>query len=411
MLRGLIATLFLLVFLAAGSVGASAFAETRVALVIGNSDYANVSKLPNPANDAEAIGLLLKSAGFDVVEQRQNLGNAEMRRAIRDFSEKVQDADLAVVFFAGHGIEINGANYLIPIDAKLERDVDAEDEAVSLDRILKMIEPARRLRLIILDACRDSPFGKSMKRTMVGRSIGRGLSPIEPAISDTLIAFAAKGGSTAADGAGINSPFTAALLQHLVTPGLDIRIALGQVRDDVLKATSNRQEPFVYGSLGGSMVTLTAHVKDEQAPTVDSNAAAARDYEAAAKIGTKEAWDAFVTVHPTGFYGELARTQREKLMNAHYTMERSRPSRREPGLGPKKATSINVEKQPKERWRQNRNSARTANARSVAYFCGSIPRYEQGLRDGSTDQLSLITVRRQCREARAGKLTAPADVR
>lgn len=294
----------------------SAFAEKRVALVIGNSAYSNVSKLPNPANDAEAIGMLLKSANFDIVERRQDIGSAEMRRVIRDFSEKAQDADIAVVYFAGHGIEVDGANYLIPIDAKLERDVDVEDETVSLDRVLRMIEPAKRLRLVILDACRDNPFGKMMKRTIATRSIGRGLGRVEPATSDTLIAFAAKAGSTAADGAGPNSPFTAALLKHLVTPGLDIRLSLGQVRDDVLKATGNKQEPFVYGSLGGSTVTLTGPVKDERAPSVDPNAVAARDYEAAAKIGTKEAWDAFLAAHPVGLYADLARAQRAKLIAA-----------------------------------------------------------------------------------------------
>ena len=306
--------LTLTLFASAGS----ALAEKRVALVIGNSAYNNVSKLPNPANDAEAIGVLFKSVGFDVVEQRQNLGNAEMRRVIRDFSEKAQGADLAVVFFAGHGIEVDGVNYLIPTDSRLERDVDVEDEAVSLDRVLKMIEPAKRLRLVILDACRDNPFGKAMKRTIATRSIGRGLGPIEPSTSDTLIAFAAKAGSTAIDGAGPNSPFTAALLKHLVTPGLDVRLALGQVRDDVLKATGSKQEPFVYGSLGGSTVTLTALTKDEQATQqrVDPNADVARDYDAAAKVGTKDAWDAFLRVHPSGFYVDLARAQRSKVSPA-----------------------------------------------------------------------------------------------
>jgi len=117
-----------------------------------------------------------------------------MRRAISDFAEMASDADVAVVYFAGHGIEVDGANYVIPVDAKLSRDFDIEDEAISLDRILKSIEPTRRLRLVILDACRDNPFLKTMKRTIASRSIGRGLAKVEPAISDTLIAFAAKAG-------------------------------------------------------------------------------------------------------------------------------------------------------------------------------------------------------------------------
>ena len=220
-------------------------AEKRVALVIGNSTYGNVPKLPNPSNDAEAVGILLKSAGFEVVEMRRDLSIADMRRAINNFSDLTQNAETAVVFYAGHGIEVDGVNYLVPVDAKLGRDLDVEDETISLDRILRVLEPAKRLRLVILDACRDNPFSKTMKRTVASRSVGRGLSRVEPATSDTLIAFAAKAGSTASDGDGVHSPFTAALLRHLVTPGLDVRLAFGQVRDDVMKATGNRQEPFV----------------------------------------------------------------------------------------------------------------------------------------------------------------------
>src|SRR5262249_38264402 len=147
-----------------------------------------------------------------------------------------------------------GTNYLIPTDAVLERDSDAFDEAIPLDRALQVIEPARQLRLLILDACRDNPFARSMKRTMASRALGRGLAGVEPGKPNTLIAYAAKGGSTADDGNGAHSPFTTSLLQHLTTPGLDIRRSLGLVRDEVMKATGDRQEPFVYGSLGGADV-------------------------------------------------------------------------------------------------------------------------------------------------------------
>ena len=126
-----------------------ALAERRVALVIGNSEYQNVARLPNPANDSAAIAETLKSAGFDVVESKRDLKASEMRRALRDFSDTARDADIAIVFFAGHGMEIDGANYLIPTDAVLERDIDAFDEAIPLDRALTVIEPARKLRLVI----------------------------------------------------------------------------------------------------------------------------------------------------------------------------------------------------------------------------------------------------------------------
>jgi Caspase domain len=315
---------FALICLALTLFGSSdALADKRVALVIGNSAYQHVPKLSNPANDATAVGLLFKSAGFDSVELLENLGVNDMRRAVRDFSDRARDADIAVIYYAGHGMEAGGVNYLIPVDASLRRDIDVEDEAVSLDRLLQVLEAAKRLRLVILDACRDNPFTKSMARTMASRAIGRGLARVEPATSDTLIAFAAKAGLTAGDGEGVHSPFTAALLKYLVTPGLDVRLALGRVRDDVLANTGNKQEPFVYGSLGGTTVTLASLSIDPRnddgaaTPTIlDKELQAFRDYEIAAKVGTKEAWDSFLTKYPAGFYADLARSQRARFSTA-----------------------------------------------------------------------------------------------
>src|ERR1700737_3290198 len=233
-----------------------AHAEKRVALVLGNSAYKNVPPLPNPVNDGAMIAATLKSAGFDVVDSRSDLPALEMRRALRDFADRARDADIAVIYYAGHGMEVDGTNYLIPVDAKLERDTDVYDEALSLDRVLVAIEPAKKLRLVILDACRDNPFAKTMKRTVASRGIGQGLAKVEPTSPNVLIAYSAKAGSTAADGDGKNSPFTMALSKHLTTPGLDVRRAFGYVRDDVPRSTGNRQEPFVYGSLGGEDVPL-----------------------------------------------------------------------------------------------------------------------------------------------------------
>ena len=246
----------------------SAFAEKRVALVIGNSAYQRVPKLANPVNDAAAMGKVFKAAGFQVVDIRWDLDSNGMRRAIRDFSLVTRDADTAVVFFAGHGLELNGSNYLVPTDAKLEWDLDVEDEAISLDRVLKMVEQARRLRLVILDACRDNPFLGSMKRSAATRSIGRGLAKVETVTPDTLVAFAARAGAMAEDGVGEHSPFTRALLKHLAVPGLDIRFALGRVRDDVSKMTGYRQEPSIYGSLGGYAVSIVPPLPEPPRPAV-----------------------------------------------------------------------------------------------------------------------------------------------
>ena len=207
------------------------------------------------------MAALFRAAGFDIVDASNNLGGTEMRRVFRDFAEKSRSADIAVVFYAGHGIEIDGTNYLLPVDTSLKRDLDVEDEALSLDRVLRLLESAKRLRLIILDACRDNPFVRTVQRTSETRSIGRGLARIEPPSTDTLIAFAAKAGSTAADGDGMHSPFTTALLKNLTVPGLDLRIALGRVRDEVMSGTGRKQEPFVYGTLGGTTVSLLPEPK------------------------------------------------------------------------------------------------------------------------------------------------------
>src|SRR6202790_1605069 len=260
-----------------------ALAEKRVALVLGNSAYQNVPQLPNPVNDGAVIAATLKDAGFDVVDSRHDLTAAETRRALRDFGDRARDADIAVVYYAGHGIEVDGTNYVIPVDAKLERDTDVYDEAFSLDRVLLAIEPAKQLRLVILDACRDNPFAKIMKRTLASRAISQGLAKVEPTSPNMLIAYSAKAGSTAADGDGKNSPFTVALSKYLTTPGLDVRRAFGFVRDDVLKSTGNRQEPFVYGSLGGEDVPLVAAPARTAAPAPAPNAQAEarRDYELA----------------------------------------------------------------------------------------------------------------------------------
>jgi hypothetical protein len=330
------------------STSVAAIAEKRVALIIGNSAYQKVAKLTTAVNDAGGIAKLFKAAGFDLVDVRQDLGGGDLRRAIREFSRHTWDADTAVVFYAGHGMAANGLNYLVPVDAKLETDLDVEDEAVSLDQILKMVEPAKRLRLVILDACRDNPFLSTMKRTTPGRPVGRGLAQVEPAGSNTLVAIAAKAGSVAADGDGTNSPFTAALLKHVAEPGLDLRIAFDRVRDEVLEATGRKQEPSVYGSFGGATMSLApapaTPIKVElppAAPPKTSSNDERRDYELAERVGTIEAWDWYLTQYSRGFYADLARAQRAKLIAS--TPAKTEPMTVEP---PKPTGRANTAVQP-----------------------------------------------------------------
>ena len=222
--------------------------ENRIALVIGNSAYANVGKLPNAKNDAEKIAATLKRLGFSQVTLALDLTRDKLNEALKAFAAQATRADWAMVYYAGHGMEFGGVNYLVPTDAKLASDRDISFEAVALDQVLFTVEGAKKLRLVVLDACRDNPFVKTMSHTSATRSVGRGLGQVEPE-GATLVVYAAKHGQTALDGTGANSPFVSALAKYLETPRLEINLLFRKVRDDVFKGTGKRQEPFTYGSL------------------------------------------------------------------------------------------------------------------------------------------------------------------
>jgi hypothetical protein len=222
----------------------------RVALVIGNTAYRNVATLPNAVADAEAVAATLRQTGFEVVSLEGDLTRESMIRALRKFEEQVSSADWAVIYYSGHGIEIGGVDYLIPVDARLASDRDVEDEAVSLTRVMDATEGARRLRLFMLDACRDNPFVPKIRRTYASRSIGRGLARIEPD-TGTLVVYSARDGQIALDGDSTHSPFTTALLRNISKPDIEIAKMFRIIRDEVLADTKRRQEPFVYGSLPG----------------------------------------------------------------------------------------------------------------------------------------------------------------
>jgi uncharacterized caspase-like protein len=284
-----------------------ALAERRVALVVGNSNYTAVPRLPNPSRDASAVGKMFKDAGFQTIETYLDVGNLDFKRAIRRFEDIAVEADIAVLYYAGHGIEIGGVNYLIPIDAKLASDRDAPDEAIPLDRLVLSADGAKKLRVIILDACRDNPYAGKMRRESRAalRAVSSGLGKVEPSSTDTLIAYAAKAGSTAEDGERDHSPFTAALLKHLTVPGLDLRLAFGRVKDEVMKATNGRQEPFVYGSLGGGNYSLVAAPAEVKGGATAVTADVKADYDLVEKIGSRKAWEVFLSTHKTGFYSDL----------------------------------------------------------------------------------------------------------
>ncbi|MGI9463895.1 MAG: caspase family protein [Aestuariivirgaceae bacterium] len=305
-----------------------ALAEKRVALVIGNSKYDRTVSLPNPVNDAEAMANVLRHIGFSVTKVN-DLSFDGMRRSLRDFSDVASKADTALVFYAGHGMEVNKQNYLIPVDARLETDRDIAFEAVALDLIMNAVSGAKKLRLVMLDACRNNPFAVKMKRTSATRSIGRGLARIEPT-TGTLVSYAAKEGTVAEDGNDQNSPYTKALLRHLVEPGLDIQFLFRKVRDSVLASTNGQQEPFTYGSLPGRQIFL---VKPTTAPgfataptplssgTVTQNGPSTIDLEVLFWSSVMNSNDpkivqTYLDKFPTGLFARLARSKLTDLQQA-----------------------------------------------------------------------------------------------
>jgi uncharacterized caspase-like protein len=307
-------------FLIAMSVVVPARAEKRVALVIGNGAYKAQNQLVNPPNDAHLISRALAQAHFETIETKTNLGIAEFRQALRRFQSQANGADVAFVYFAGHGIEANGANWLIPTDAQLDDDRDLEYEAIKSDLVLQALQGAR-MRMLVLDACRNNPFGRNWRASV--RSTTIGLAKIEA--DDVLVLFAAAPGRTAADGTDLNSPFAEALAKRLPEPGLAIQLLGGTVRDDVLAATGGNQRPYVSASITGKPFFLVpaeqpaAEVK--QAPTpapaivpTPAGSSEAAEAWAAAKDTTNVApLEAFISRYKDTFYAEMAQARIKDL--------------------------------------------------------------------------------------------------
>ena len=249
-------------------------ADDRVALVVGNSTYAHIGRLPNPDNDARDMSATLRRLGFEVTTEL-DADRMELTAALRQFTRQSAGADVSLVFYAGHGIEMDGVNYLVPVDARLERDVDVRFETVTLDDLLVSTSGAS-LRLLILDACRNNPLARSMQRTAATRTVSGGSfgDLNEDLLGDeTLVAYAAAAaGTTAADGRGRNSPYTAALLSQLETP-LEIGLLFRRVRAAVLAATNGSQRPHEYHSLVGEHY-LTRTLATGESVTVSAAAPA-----------------------------------------------------------------------------------------------------------------------------------------
>lgn len=279
-------------------------AEARkVALVIGNTSYAHANALTNPANDIRIVADAAKAAGFDEVVVASDLDNQKFQTAMRDFRAKANGADVAMVYFAGHGIEAQGKNWLLPTDARLESDLDLPYEAIQLDRLMEAVSGAQ-IRMVVLDACRNNPFGSKWRSGT--RAVARGMAGVEA--DDVLVIFAAAPGQTASDGTGANSPFALALARRLPEPDLPVQLLGGAIRDDVLAATGGNQRPFVSASITGTPVYLvprtvpTLVAAAPSVPTSDRTASEEIFWKGALAESSVRAFSAYLSEFPSGRY-------------------------------------------------------------------------------------------------------------
>jgi len=299
---------FISVLLALAPAGAQA--EKRVALVIGNSAYRNTPPLPNPRNDAAAVADALRGLGF-AVQSGFDLDRAATEQALRAFGGALDDADVALFYYAGHGLQVETRNYLVPVDARLASENDLPFEAVDLTLVLALMERRPRVNLVFLDACRDNPLAQNLARSMgAARStaVSRGLAIAESGIG-TLLVYATQPGNVALDGNGVHSPFTQGLLDYIATPDIEVRSMLSRVRGAVLQATGGKQVPWDHSSLTGDFFFVPRGLAIAAQPEPP-----AADRELAFWASVKDSRDpadfrAYLEMYPSGTFAALARNR------------------------------------------------------------------------------------------------------
>ena len=318
----------------------AAQADKRVAFVVGNGAYRNVAQLPNPPIDAKAMAATLRNVGFEVVEGT-NLTRDQMTEKLLDFGKKAQGADIAVFFYAGHGIAISGTNYLLPIDADIKSEMDVKlGAAINVDLTLDQTMSDAKVKLVLLDACRDNPFAAKIKSNSATRSVSvqSGLAEMKSG-EGTLIAFATGPGQTALDGQeGTNSPFTRALIAHITQPGLEIQQAMTEVRAQVNEETNKGQLPWGHTNLIGTVYLNPAAPPAANAAAPAAGAPAAVASTSTASTGTDvelEFWrsvkesnkpeelNAYLTTYPNGQFKSLALARIASLENGPSTTTRN----------------------------------------------------------------------------------------
>jgi len=314
----------------------SAKADRRVAFVVGNGAYKNVAQLPNPPVDAKAMAAVLRNVGFEVVEGT-NLTRDKMTERLLEFGKKAQGADVAVFFYAGHGIAISGTNYLLPIDADIKSEMDVKlGAAINIDLTLDQTMSDAKVKLVFLDACRDNPFAAKIKSNASTRSVSvqTGLAEMKSG-EGTLIAFATGPGQTALDGQeGTNSPFTRALIAHITTPGVEIQQAMTEVRAQVNEETSKGQLPWGHTNLIGSVylnpvaAPATGAAASTSAPAAVASTTGGSEVEvefwrSVRESNKPEELNAYLTNYPNGQFKSLALARIASLENGPSTTTRN----------------------------------------------------------------------------------------
>ncbi|HZC94628.1 MAG TPA: caspase domain-containing protein, partial [Bradyrhizobium sp.] len=313
----------------------AANAEKRVAFVVGNGAYKNVAQLPNPPVDAKAMAGVLRNVGFEVVEGT-NLTRDKMTEKLLDFGKKAQGADVAVFFYAGHGIAISGTNYLLPVDADIKSEMDVKlGAAINIDLTLDQTMSDAKVKLVFLDACRDNPFAAKIKSNSATRSVavGSGLAEMKSG-EGTLIAFATGPGQTALDGQeGTNSPFTRALIANIAAPGVEIQQAMTKVRAQVNEETNKGQLPWGHTNLIGSVylngppaapAASSAAAPSSPAPIAAAGSDVEVEFWRSIKDSNKlEELNAYLSTYPNGQFKPLALSRIAALENGPSTTTRN----------------------------------------------------------------------------------------
>ncbi len=307
-----------------------ALAEKRVALVIGNAKYQHTVELKNPTNDARAVADALKSVGFEVIEGL-DLTEIGMQKAVSEFSAKLQTADVGLLYYAGHGLQVDGRNYLVPVDASLDNELQLQFQTISTNLILNVMESGKRISILLLDACRNNPLAEHLSRSLGtrGTTLGRGLAKIE-VDTGTYIGYSTQPGNVALDGEGENSPFATALVDNIEKPNVDIELMMRKVRADVIGMTKGYQVPWGNSSLVGGFMFAKLDVAEAKpqppvtvpAPPTSSQGDNLRtDVEIVFWNSIRDSNDpallqAYIDKFPNGIFVSIARVLLERLQNA-----------------------------------------------------------------------------------------------